>query len=254
MKRILMFGDSWPAGEYKKTDKHDDPDFITHRGIQEYFISNNNVSVLNLCMPGGSNLQSTKRVSDFLLTNQLNDNDIIFFWMTEFFREIWYYSNFENNQITLASQLKKSYTELRDQWVYRPYYNLQTLASRHNTTIYILGGCSDTIDYDSFNEDFPNLQILCQSLTNLIITDNPKIADPVFCQFMNGWVDPFLHLAKEKISNNDQLHELIVDMEKGHQRLDLFKQHKEWFYPDGIHPNRHAHKKIYKYILSQIDI
>ena len=250
MTRILMVGDSWPAGEFK-INPDQTHSTMTHRGVQEYFLEDN-ISVINICNPGGSNLQSVKRLSDFLLTNNLDNDTVVLFWITEFFREIWVYNN-AIPDLNLDNELKKNYVVLRDHWIYRPYYMLQEIAKNYNLKFYILGGCSDTIGYNDFELDFPNLQILCQSITNLIINNDPFIKNPVFCQFMNGWIDPFLTLVKQDISNVG-LAALLEDIEKGQQRLDLYKTHKQWFYPDGIHPNRVAHKKIYEYICNTIGI
>jgi hypothetical protein len=247
MKNVLLVGDSWPAGELAECL---DP-VVLHRGVQQYFV-NDGVSVLNLCSPGGSNLLSINKLDEYLLTNNTNDICIIF-WVTEFFRNIWWYTDHNNASYDrpLQQELNLGYEKLKEHWIYRPYYKLQELAQKYNVTINLLGGCSDTILYDDFNQDFPNLNILCQSLANYIVNDDPCPTDPVFCLFLNNWVDPFLRAIK-KTSNTKDLELLVTDIDKGRQRLNLLKENPQWFYPDGIHPNRFAHEKIYKLILDNI--
>jgi len=242
-----MFGDSWPAGEWAAGSED-----IQHKGIQHYFIEHG-FDCLNLCYPGGSNLQSVKRVDNFFLTGNCKDSDILIFWMTEFFREIWYHNDLEP-QNQLKEQLKLNYTKLRDAWIHRPYYRLQDLCEKYNKTIYLLGGASDTVNYPDFNQDYPNLKILCQSITNLILNDQHTIEDPVYCEYLNGWVDPFLSLIKKSNMTNKDLSEFLNDIQKGNDRVKLFSKNKNWFYPDGIHPNRHAHKKLFDFLIKNFDV
>jgi len=236
-KRIIIAGDSWAAGEWN-TDAT-----VAHRGLQK-FLTDDGHNVVNISYPGGSNLQAVERLNNYI---QLNDSlleTIVFFFITEFFREIFYYPEKTSNvcnRVTVLEEIKKGYTKLRDQWVIRPYYRLQKLAQEANIQVYILGGCSDTVRYEDFTEDFPNLTIACQSVTNLIVNDDPMIHTPVFCEYINGHIDPFLKL----IIPDEQL---LQDMDLGHQRLNVFKNNKKWFWPDGIHPNRLGCIKLYDFL------
>jgi len=249
MKNVILVGDSWLAGELKDWSGDDD---VLHRGVGQYF-TDNNYNVINLCNPGGSNLQSVKRLSDFLLSNNVDKDTCILFWTTEFFREIWHYTNHNNKSfdVSLKDEFAMGYIELKNQWVYRPYYRLQELAAKYSINIGIIGGCSDAVMYDDFNLDFPNLNVLCQSVTNLIINNSHQIQDPVFCEYIADWVDPFLNEIKANSSDLD-LSELLTDIKKGQHRLLQFKENKKWFYPDGHHPNRTAHKKLFDFIFEKI--
>jgi hypothetical protein len=60
-------------------------------------------------------------------------------------------------------------------------------------------------------------------------------------------------LQSIKFTNDDQLLDYYLNIvDKGLERQNIvFKQNKEWFFPDGMHPNRHGHEKLYNYLKSQ---
>ena len=118
----------------------------------------------------------------------------------------------------------------------------QELAEKYNTKLYLVGGASDTIfEYDDFSIDFPNLKIACQSITNLLVNDNPNVDEPVMCEFLNDWTNPFLKSIKPDEA-------LLTDMDLGKARTKTMSQNPQWFWPDGIHPNRQGHLKLYQYL------
>lgn len=236
--QVIICGDSWTAGEW-----NNEGNCILHGGIAQYF-KEDNCDVINIGYPGGTNLASIIRLDNWLNLNTHNDDTRILFFFTEFFREIWHYTNHNNysQHVNLDNELNRSYTEIKDSWVYRPYYRLQELAEKYNTKFYLVGGASDTIfEYDDFSIDFPNLKIACQSITNLLVYDNPHIDEPVMCKFLNDWTDPFLKSIKHDNA-------LLTDMDLGKARSDIMKQNPQWFWPDGCHPNREGHLKLYKYL------
>ena len=236
--QVIICGDSWTAGEWNECG-----DRILHGGISQYF-KEDNFDVVNIGYPGGTNLTSVIRLDNWLNLNTHNNDTIILFFLTEFFREIWHYTNLNNSSqpVNLDNELNRSYTEIKDSWVYRPYYRLQELAEKYNTKLYLVGGASDTIfEYDDFSIDFPNLKIACQSTTNLLVNDNPNVEEPVMCEFLNDWTSPFL----KSIKPDDAL---LTDMDLGKARIKTMKQNPQWFWPDGIHPNRQGHLKLYKYL------
>ena len=61
------------------------------------------------------------------------------------------------------------------------------------------------------------------------------------CKFLNDWTDPFLKSIKHDNA-------LLTDMDLGKARSDIMKQNSQWFWPDGCHPNREGHLKLYKYL------
>jgi hypothetical protein len=245
---ILIAGDSWGAGEWPKSGN-----IPLHAGVSQYFVEQG-YQITNLSKPGGSNLESIDRLKDYLRCNQHQIPDIkfILFWQTEFFREIWYYRK-RSIFGDIESELGHGYAKLKDHWIYRPYRRLAELYQQWNIPIRIIGGCSDTVWYDDFENDFSGVKIVCQSATNLLSNSDHRIDTPVFCQFLNRWIDEgdFLNTIKKNISNQD-LEILLQDMSLGQQRTQLYLQRSDLFYPDGCHPNRHAHKIIFDFLCKNI--
>lgn len=245
---IIVAGDSWAAGVHD----NDDPNLVHDTGFQLH-LRNAGYRVINLARQGGSNLEAIERVSDFLKCNQheLSNIKCVIFSVTEFFRDIWYYkSGKSTNGSSLESELKPGYIHLRDSWTYRPYYRLTESAQQWNIPIYVLGGCSDTVWYDNFGQDFPGVHILMQSVTNFLLTGEHRVEDPVHCLFQNGWIDSanFLETIKANIKSSE-LDQLINDIDKGQRRLDQYDQNQQLFYPDGTHPNEEAQRTMFEYML-----
>jgi hypothetical protein len=247
---IVQVGDSWAAGTWDQNS--DIP--RANEGIGQNFIDTG-YSIRNLAKPGGSNLESIDRLKDYLRSNQHEINDIkfILFWKTEFFREIWYYHPDDTVNAVAREELGHNYSALKDQWVYRPYYRLAEIALQWNVPIYVIGGCSDCIWYDEFEKDFPGIKIICQSATNLLLTGDHRIQEPVFCEFLSGWIDrcQFLEKIKQNITAQD-LEVLLHDIDLGTQRLKSFRENPQFFGPDGIHPNALAQKLIFEYLIDHV--
>lgn len=245
-QKILIAGDSWGAGiPLVNLDSSLD---LIYGGITD-FISKENFRVINLSKPGGSNLQACDNIENFLKYNppkEVAQIKTIIFWKTEFFREIWYYKPKD-----LEKELTHSYSTLRDHWIYRPYYRLAEISKKYNKPIYIIGGCSDTVWYDDFEQDFPGVKIACQSATNYILNGNHRIDQPVFCEYLNGWVDPFLELVKPKTFGKE-LEIMLDDMELGFNRIQLFNEYKDVFFPDKTHPNIEGQKILFDLLLDKI--
>lgn len=246
-KIAVQAGDSWAAGTWNYGQQqiprpHEDVcQNLRYAGY----------STRNLAKPGGSNLESVGRLQDYLACNQQEIAHIKFvlFWQTEFFREIWY--NASNG--LHREELNLGYRFVKDHWVYRPYHKLSKIAQRWNIPIYVIGGCSDCIWYENFEADFRGVKVICQSVTNLLLTGNHRIEEPVFCEFMPGWIDRFDFLNKVKRnSSSEDLATLLHDMELGQERLRLFKDNPKFFAPDGIHPNKLAHQTVFEYLMQNV--
>tara|TARA_R100001163_G_C5066992_1_gene205762 strand:+ start:2438 stop:3163 length:726 start_codon:yes stop_codon:yes gene_type:complete len=236
--KIIICGDSWSGGEWSP-----DGTDILHGGVAEYFRIDGH-DVTNLGQKGGTNLSSVTRLSNWLSLNPYDQEVFVLFFLTEFFREIWYYTNFNNqtHETSLREELARPYSVIKESWVHRPYYRLQELATKHNIKIHLIGGCSDAIvEYNDFQNDFPRLIIACQSFTNLLINNTSTIDQPVMCEFLNDWTDPFLQAVKP-----DEV--MLKDMDLAQIRRNQFEEYPNWFYPDGIHPNRQAHHILYEHV------
>ena len=239
---VLIAGDSWGCGEFIPHTNH-----IAHGGTAEYLRAHG-LDVRNLSMPGGSNLDACERVRNYLAynSNEMPKILAILFWQTEFYRDIRLLKQADQDK-----EIQLGYKKFKDRFIVKPYYELSYISQQWSIPVYVLGGSSDACLYDNFDKDFSGVKIVCQSLVNYLIHDEPMIQQPVYAEFINGLIDEFLSITKPHCSTQD-LEQLVVDMDLGQLRIQQMALAPDLFWPDGIHPNRFAHKKIFELLLKTI--
>jgi hypothetical protein len=121
---------------------------------------------------------------------------------------------------------------------------LINLISQPKFKIGLIGGASDTIWIDRFAQEYPRLEILCQSMTNLCINNTHRIDKPIY--HVNGQlIDQF----KTSLNDIKDTKQLLADMDSILFRLNQWRTHQKYFWPDGVHPNRLGHKKLFDFIM-----
>jgi hypothetical protein len=242
-KIIIIAGDSWACGEWLNDRKENYR--ISHSGLTQYLLDLGYL-VINLSQPGGSNINSAERVSDFLKVSAHLNVSHVFVFQTEWIRDM--HDCKDKKQLDL--DLTYGYQEFKIRLISRFYNSLSSIAQQTNVPIHIIGGCSDTIWLDKFSKEYPGLNNICHSFTNLLLTDNHRITDPVYTIMTNQNLEQ-IKVLKETISSND-LELLLIDIDKGKQRLLMWQQEKRFFWPDGVHPNRLGHKILFDFLKMQI--
>lgn len=232
---ILIAGDSWACGEWNSMD-------IQHGGLSQYLVENN-YSSLNLGIGGGSNFRTIICLTNFFKSNSylVKQVDKIIVFQTEWDRDKDYF------KID-----KDGYSLVKNKWISQFYYNLSSLSQQLNIPIWIVGGCSDAIWLDKFSEEYPGVQVVCQSFTNLLLHSNHRTDAPVY-SILADKTSELISLIK-KNSNSDDLEDLITDMDRGEDRLSTWKSNPEWFWPDGGHANRAGHKKLFDFLVSEYNL
>jgi len=238
---IIVSGDSWSLGEWSADSKE-----LLHGGVSQYF-SDDGIDVVNLGMSGSSNRETLLRVNNFLYTNphlsKYKKSVLIF--QTEWTRD---YPYMDAEDVEYYHRPM----ELMNRMISRFYYDLSALSKKFNVEINIVGGAGDALAIEHFENYYPGVKIICQSMTNLIVNNDPLTQDPVFSMFsMSNNADKFLDLFKTHISDSLELDNLMKEIEKSQKRIDKFSSAKEYFYPDGGHPNRKGHKMLYDFIKSK---
>jgi hypothetical protein len=110
-----------------------------------------------------------------------------------------------------------------------------------------VGGLADIAISEQELNLLPNVSIACQSFTNLIFNNSAAIVNPITSNF--GY-DSIHGINKIKsYSTADDIELLLSDIEEQRQRQNVVNSNKPWF-PDGSHPGRDAHKKLFDYLLS----
>ena len=242
---IIIAGDSWGVGEFSEDgESRIGSDKVSHSGLQHYF-EEHNQTILNLSKPGGSNVESFLRCANFIENNPRLQNRIksIIVFQTEWVRDVmdgWH----------IHECLESSLEDLKSQWVSRFYSRFSALSQKYNIPVYIIGGCSDTLWLDNMHIEYPGVQIVCQSLTNLLVDGNHRIEQPTLVSCQYHLLEKIILLKNNKISDSDKLL-LINESTASKNRIKIWRSQKYWFYPDGIHPNREGYKKLFEHLCTQ---
>jgi hypothetical protein len=235
---IIISGDSWSLGEWSADSKE-----LQHGGVSQYF-SDDGFDIINLGMSGSSNRETLLRVTNFLYTNphlSKREKSILIF-QTEWTRDYPYMDAEDVDYYHLP-------IELMNRIISRFYYDLSALSKKFNVEIKIVGGAGDAMAIERFEDYYPGVKIICQSMTNLIVNNDSSIHTPIFSMFsLSNNSDKFFNLFKKYISDQSELDNLMREVEKSQKRIDKFSSNREYFYPDGGHPNRKGHKILYDFI------
>lgn len=243
---ILIVGDSWACGEWSGQGDH--RSCVSHGGLGQYLREQGH-AVINLAKGGGSNLESASRIDDFLAQENgfVDQVSAVIVFQTEWIRDavnLWNLSEFQ--------QVNYDYQQLKDRLISRFYYRLSNTATHCQRPVYVIGGCSDTIWLECFEQEYPGVQIACQSWTNLMINKNHRVDPPVFARFGAETLSLIEH-AKNTLSTDNMKH-LLNDLDLAQQRNNQWQQ----LYQQGLlcndrtHPNRQAHKILFDHIISTI--
>ena len=155
---ILICGDSWSCGEWENMS-------VTHRGLAGYISEQTSHQVINLGMPGSSNLNTIRVIQHFLNLNPSISIEKIIVFQTDYLRDI-ESIEFDNH----------GYTQFKARRISNFYQNLSNLYKKHNTPVYVIGGLNDTFWLSKFSEIYQGVNIACQSFTNLLVNNCDRIS------------------------------------------------------------------------------
>jgi hypothetical protein len=239
---ILISGDSWGVGEWNLTCTK-----VNHGGIGQYLVEDNH-QVTNLSRGGTSNLDSVFRLTNYLERDQLIKPNCILIFQTEFTRDFKHNTRQQDYNSKDLIDLT-SVNDIASRWIERFYTRLSEISQKYQIPVYIIGGCSDTMFFDDIDSVYPGCKIACQSTTNLLITGNHQIDDPVFSWYTQSSLD-FLNKIKSISSGND-LDLLLGKIQQGMERENILFENPNLFYPDGKHPNKEGHLILYDFLKLQ---
>ena len=132
-------------------------------------------------------------------------------------------------------------TDLATRVIQNFYAKLSELSARYNVEFYIIGGCADAIDYT-----IAGVQVVCQSMTNLILTGQPLNNRPVYSYYHVIGTQNWL---KKQFPNH--LSELIDFYDRSEKKCHIMGVTPELFWPDGRHPNKNGHLILYNFLKTQ---
>ena len=224
---ILIAGDSWGIGEWQDGA-------IVHNGLAQY-LADYGYTVVNLSVPGAGNQAAVRNLERFLMVNHhiVDSVQAVFYFQTEWTRD-----SIPNEDITNS----KNFDDLESQWTNKCYYELALTRKKHNLNcaFCVVGGTSDAVEFGAAHN---NVKIICASLTEMLLDQE---LERVYSWWAYRTEDLVANIKKLR---PDMLQDLVNSIQKGHNRQSLCDNYPEWFYPDGAHANRHAHKKLFDKIM-----
>jgi hypothetical protein len=227
MKNILIIGDSWGCGEWKWEEVQGYCyGYNPHKGLESYFVDSN-FQVVNLSQGGQSNLTGLYKTS----LVKIEKFDSIIWIVTDSLRDV---SSLHKRYVDLASyeeMVLDSETILR-----------QSFAKANNLGVPILclGGCAKLPPYIS---EYPNLIPVISSLTEFLIPGyvHPKL----WASFWLNDIKTSNTVAALSVEARIKFIDQILYEKEIQDRLTT----EPLFTPDGSHPNRHAWKIVYDYLM-----
>lgn len=239
--KFLIVGDSWGCGEWNA-----DCTFNPHRGLEQYLTEDGH-RVTNLSDKGISNHDIYQRIESYVRRNTEHNINGVFVFQTEYTRDHKHSDGWENS---LNANDWPEITEPEDlaiRWMSRFYRNLSDISQKSNCKIYIIGGASDTMWLDDMDAHYPGCEIVCQSMTNLLVNNNHRVEQPVFSVYEQR-SEEVVKKIKSKLVGNDRQERLLEMIDQGYRREFLWREHPNWFYPDGVHPNRQGIRVLYDFL------
>jgi hypothetical protein len=247
---ILIAGDSWGCGEcgdWRTVNTHQ---YTSHTGLTQYLHEYGH-TVINISNRGESNSNTVKSLINFFDINSHLPITAILVFQTDWTRDLGpLFPVFPEH---LQDHVAHGYPGMWQQLLTQFYSRLSDLATRIDKPIYVIGGCADTDYFDEFEKEFPGVVIACQSMTNLILTGNHQIADPVHEVFtrVRKAINEFMQLCKKQLSDSE-LDLLLSDVDLAWSRRDLWAANPEFFWPDGVHANRHGHRVLFDFLIDTV--
>ena len=228
--KLVIFGDSWPCGEWGNPDPATEEYGVTHPGITAYL--SERFKVQNLAAGGSSLWKILRRIEDYLTIDDGIDRTngkFIVFQTSPLRSGLGLESSVDYKSI---AERHSSVVEFGNEIIEIWYVRLDEIARRIRSKILIVGGFSD-VDINTIGL-YENLEVLCPSWQKLLFPEH---------------IDSTIPLRGEKYAleffreiNNPALLDSYldyIDQQTGHylNMMDL-----DTFGPVDFHPNREGHK------------
>ena len=232
--RILLAGDSWGCGEWKayNPELEGKTTAIAHKGLEEYLTQDNH-EVKNVSVPGASlkNIHYKLRMQGkkYLLDKEVEDDsktyDATFIIVTDTLRDI------ERGSIWDKAYSYQDYVAIHNNKLHEFISSISRLNNKKLGQIYLIGG-------------------LTKVTSDLVKDTKLKIAIPSILEFL---------VPNSKQHNVMFVHHLNTISKHNTNKAAvkrIYAQNNLWnlytkepiMWPDGHHPNREGHFKIYQYL------
>jgi hypothetical protein len=220
--KIVIGGDSWGVREWSDSEE-------IHRGMWQYF-EEDGYDVDMSAIPGECNNITINHLKN-VVSSPLERYDYIFWFQSDPIRDLRPYDDFGKSIKTYEDLVTKS-----DELIDKTYKFLNSIGQK----IYCIGGCSK-LNLELMKK-YKNLYPLIESVTEFILPNyqHPKL-------WHSDWINVVDKLDMESIDF------LLEDKLKQDSLADnKNKEYREYFWPDGGHPNRKGHRILYDYIIENV--
>jgi len=225
---IAIFGDSFANGETDGEQK------LAHLGLTQYLTDDGHL-VVNFSRQGNTNGGVTTDYPFHLRQNEHLKFDIALVFQTETTRETQeWIDNIKSG---------KSVNDVDVHMIKNDYGKLLESQEYFGVPIYLIGGTVDTLSPEVIKEC--GLKSACQSVVNLVLTGEHKIEEPTL-SFV--FPLPAYDILDECEGLIDDKEYFLKIEKKGNDRYKLMLDNPEYFYPDGVHPNRKAYKILFNHL------
>lgn len=218
-KKICIAGDSWGVGvwDIQETFTHNHP--INHRGFAEFLEKDHEVT--NTSTAGASNDLAHWWVEDVLF-DKSKKFDIMFWFFTDPLRDFRPdYNIFRSKDITFEGILKAQHEQ-----TIKAYEKFNKIG----IPVYCMGG---TVRLNiELMKNYSNLIPFIPCITEYL---EPNYEHP------DVWQSDWMHQVGKQFSL-ECLDKFLINKRK----QDNLLNYKEHFWPDGGHPNKLGHYKIYQ--------
>ena len=225
---IAIFGDSFANGETADIPK------LNHLGLTQYLFDDGHF-VVNFSRQGNTNNGVIEDYPFHIRQNEHLKFDIALVFETESSRSTSDWINYIKSGMSVKSvdtHMSKDY-----------YEKLLTQQKQFGVPIYLIGGTTDTLSPEVIKEC--GLKSACQSLVNLVLTGEHLIKEPILSFVFPLPAYDILDECEGLIDDK----EYFLKIEKmGNDRYQLMLDNPEYFYPDGVHPNRKAYKILFNHL------
>jgi hypothetical protein len=225
---IAIFGDSFANGEIDGKQK------LVHLGLTQYLFDDGHF-VVNFSRQGNTMNGILKDYPFHLRQNEHLKFDKALVFQTETTRETQeWIDNIKSG---------KSVNDVDVHMIKNDYGKLLESQEYFGVPIYLIGGTVDTLSPEVIKEC--GLKSACQSVVNLVLTGEHTIEEPTL-SFV--FPLPAYDILDECEGLIDDKEYFLKIEKKGNDRYKLMLDNPEYFYPDGVHPNRKAYKILFNHL------
>lgn len=253
-KTFLIVGDSWSQGEIEHYPGQEKSHIVVHRGLIQY-LEDAGHTVYNRGGLGWSNIEAYwQTYSAFFDNTHCNypppigdDINYIIWFTTDSFRDLEESQYLE--RIKANKSIRKTFIETLDQ----RYSKFNELSDRIGQKILLIGGWTPV---SPEVEKYKNLVTIIPNVHELLVPES-DISITQACLHLYPYIRNSAETGKVFLTGQevDYIKQEVIDLSGELNYAErVRKLNKPLFYPDGDHPNRQGHYKIFEKVKATLNL